>query len=111
MMNRLTKHGSRHRSIDMVGSFGYSMSKHAGTWADLIYGNEVAGANAPKLSDAEGVRCSVWLRASVDCGIGAPYDGGYRSARAHQRANARRYRSRRNSQFEAAQWKRVDALL
>ena len=41
----------------------------------------------------------------------APYDGGYRSARAHQRAHARRYRSRRNSQFEGAQWERVDELL
>ena len=41
----------------------------------------------------------------------APYDGGYRSARAHQRAHARRYRSRRNSQFEGAQWERVEELL
>ena len=41
----------------------------------------------------------------------APYDGGYRSRRAHQRAHARRYRSRRNSQFTSAQWARVEALL
>jgi len=41
----------------------------------------------------------------------APYDGGYRAERAHQRAHARRYRSRRNSQFEAEQWARVEALL
>lgn len=41
----------------------------------------------------------------------APYDGGYRAERAHQRAHARRYRSRRNSQFEAAQWGRVEELL
>lgn len=41
----------------------------------------------------------------------APYDGGYRSARAQQRAHARRYRSRRNSHFGAAQWARVEALL
>jgi IS30 family transposase len=41
----------------------------------------------------------------------APSDGGYRSRRAHQRAHARRYRSRRNSQFDAAQWARVEALL
>ena len=27
----------------------------------------------------------------------SPYDWGYRSARAHQRAHVRRYRSRRNS--------------
>jgi IS30 family transposase len=41
----------------------------------------------------------------------APYDGGYRSARAHQRAHARRYRSRRNSQFQPAEWARVEGLL
>ena len=41
----------------------------------------------------------------------APYDGGYRSVRAHQRAHARRYRSRRNSQFDRAQWARVEELL
>jgi len=41
----------------------------------------------------------------------APYDGGYRSARAHQRAHARRYRSRRNRHFGAAELARVEALL
>lgn len=41
----------------------------------------------------------------------APYDGGYRSTRAHQGAHARRYRSRRNSQFEPAHWQRVNELL
>ena len=41
----------------------------------------------------------------------APYDGGYRSKRAHQRAHARRWRSRRNSQFGAAEWTRVESLL
>lgn len=41
----------------------------------------------------------------------APYDGGYRSARAHQRAHARRYRSRRNSQFGPAELERVEELL
>ena len=41
----------------------------------------------------------------------APYDGWYRAGRAHQRAHARRYRSRRNSQFGRAQWKRVEELL
>ena len=40
----------------------------------------------------------------------APHDG-YRARRAHQRAHARRYRSRRNSQFERTQWVRVEALL
>jgi transposase, IS30 family len=41
----------------------------------------------------------------------APYDEGYRSARAHQRAHARRYRSRRNSHFEPAHWERIEELL
>ena len=41
----------------------------------------------------------------------APYDGGYRCVRAHQRAHARRYRSRRNSQFTPAHWERVEELL
>src|SRR5258708_18228000 len=40
-------------------------------------------------------------------GNSAPYDGGYRSKRAHQRAHARRYRSRRNSHFQGTQWERV----
>ena len=41
----------------------------------------------------------------------SPYDGGYRAERAHQRAHARRYRSRRNSQFEEGEWSRVEELL
>ncbi len=41
----------------------------------------------------------------------APHDGWYRSRRAHQRAHARRWRSRRNSQFGPAEWKRVETLL
>ena len=41
----------------------------------------------------------------------APYDGGYRSARAHERAVARRRRSRRNRQFGHAEMGRVEALL
>lgn len=41
----------------------------------------------------------------------APYDGGYRCVRAHQRAHARRYRSRRNSQFEPEHWSRIEGLL
>ena len=41
----------------------------------------------------------------------APHDGWYRSARAHQRAHARRYRSRRNSQFGREEWARVEELL
>ena len=41
----------------------------------------------------------------------APYDGGYRSTRAHERAVARRKRSRRNQQFGPAEMSRVEALL
>ena len=41
----------------------------------------------------------------------APYDGGYRSARAQERAVARRRRSRRNQQFDPPQIRRVEALL
>jgi IS30 family transposase len=41
----------------------------------------------------------------------APYDGWYRARRAHQRAHARRYRSRRNSRFGRGQWERVEGLL
>ena len=41
----------------------------------------------------------------------APHDGWYRSKRAHQRAHARRCRSRRNSQFGRAEWARVEELL
>ena len=41
----------------------------------------------------------------------APYDGWYRARRAQQRAHARRYRSRRNSQFGRGQWERVEELL
>jgi IS30 family transposase len=41
----------------------------------------------------------------------APYDGWYRAERAHERAVARRKRSRRNCQFEPAQMVRVESLL
>ena len=41
----------------------------------------------------------------------APYDGMYRSARAHQRAHARRRRSRRNQQFGRAELALVEGLL
>ena len=41
----------------------------------------------------------------------APYDGWYRSARAHERAGARRKRSRRNQHFSALELARVEALL
>ena len=41
----------------------------------------------------------------------APHDGRYRAERAHQRAHARRYRSRRNRQFGREEMGRVEALL
>ena len=41
----------------------------------------------------------------------APHDGWYRAKRAQQRAHARRYRSRRNSQFGRAERARVEELL
>ena len=41
----------------------------------------------------------------------APYDGWYRARRAQQRAHARRYRSRRNSQFGLGHSARVEGLL
>ena len=41
----------------------------------------------------------------------APHDGWYRSRRAHQRAHARRYRSRRNRQVGREEWARVDELV
>jgi IS30 family transposase len=41
----------------------------------------------------------------------APYDEWYRARRAQQRAHARRYRSRRNSQFGREHWERVEGLL
>jgi len=53
-------------------------------------------------------RSTIWREVRRNC---APYDGGYRSRRAHQRAHARRWRSRRNSQFGKAQWARVETLL
>ena len=39
------------------------------------------------------------------------YDGAYRPSIAQERTNGRRVRSRRNSQFSAAEWNLVDALL
>ena len=41
----------------------------------------------------------------------APHDGWYRAGRAHERAVARRRRSRRNSQFGKAELARVEELL
>ena len=53
-------------------------------------------------------RATVWREVKRNR---APYDGGYRSARAHERAVARRKRSRRNQQFGRAEMSRVETLL
>ena len=53
-------------------------------------------------------RSTVWRELQRNA---APYDGGYRSARAHERAGARRKRSRRNSRFGSSEFARVEALL
>jgi IS30 family transposase len=53
-------------------------------------------------------RSTVWRELQRNA---APYDGRYRAGRAHERAVARRKRSRRNSQFGRAQWAQVEALL
>lgn len=53
-------------------------------------------------------RSTVWRELKRNA---APYDGGYRSARAHERAGARRKRSRRNRHFIPEQLARVEALL
>jgi transposase, IS30 family len=53
-------------------------------------------------------RSTVWREVRRNC---APYDGGYRSARAHERAGARRKRSRRNRRFGPAELKQVEQLL
>ena len=53
-------------------------------------------------------RSTVWRELKRNA---APYDGWYRARRAQQRAHARRYRSRRNSQFGRGQWERVEGLL
>ncbi len=50
-------------------------------------------------------RSTVWRELKRNA---APYDGRYRAQSAQQRAHARRYRSRRNSQFGAetgSEWK------
>jgi len=53
-------------------------------------------------------RSTIWREVRRNC---APYDGGYRSRRAHQRAHARRWRSRRNQQFGHAELAMVETLL
>ena len=53
-------------------------------------------------------RSTVWRELRRNA---APHDGWYRAVRAQERAVARRKRSRRNSQFGADQWARVETLL
>jgi IS30 family transposase len=53
-------------------------------------------------------RTTIWREVRRNC---ASYDGGYRSARAHEQAGARRKRSRRNRRFGKAQLCRVERLL
>ncbi len=53
-------------------------------------------------------RSTVWRELKRNA---APYDGRYRAQSAQQRAHARRYRSRRNSQFGRRHWERVEELL
>ena len=74
--------------IATLRSQGYTLSKIAG----------VLGRH----------RTTVWREVKRNR---APHDGGYRSARAHERAVARRKRSRRNQRFGRAQLARVETLL
>ena len=53
-------------------------------------------------------RTTIWRETRRNA---APYDGGYRSARAHERTIARRRRSRRNGRFGREEFSRVEALL
>ena len=76
---------------------------------------ERAGGVALGGAEAGGDRAGAW--APPQHGLArtkrnaAPYDGWYRARRAQQRAHARRYRSRRNSQFGRGHWERVEELL
>ena len=67
------------------------------------------GMGAPQIGYEIGQhRSTVWRELRRNR---APYDGGYRSARAHERAGARRKRARRNQQFGKAELGQVEALL
>jgi IS30 family transposase len=75
----------------------------------LIAALRSQGVSLPEIAGILGRhRSTVWREVGRNC---APYDGGYRSRRAHQRAHARRWRSRRNQQFGPVELARVEGLL
>ncbi len=68
----------------------------------------------PKFSCAEMARLMGRHRSTISRELrrnSTPYDGRYRWTRAQEQANGRRSRSRRNSQFTAAQWRLIEQLL
>jgi IS30 family transposase len=67
------------------------------------------GFSRPEIATVLGRdRTTIWRETRRNA---VPYDGGYRWERAHERAGARRKRSRRNRQFTPEQFARVEALL
>jgi IS30 family transposase len=75
----------------------------------LIAALRAEGISRPQIAGVLGRhRTTVWREVRRNA---APYDGAYRSARAHERAGARRKRSRRNQQFGESELARVEALL
>lgn len=67
------------------------------------------GLSNPEIAEVLGRdRTTIWREVQRNR---APYDGGYRSARAHERAGARRKRSRRNQHFGREDMGRVETLL
>ena len=75
----------------------------------LIAALRSGGVSLPQIAGAlERHRTTVWREVRRNC---APYDGGYRSARPHERAGTRRKRSRRDQQFGRRELSQVEALL
>lgn len=75
----------------------------------LIAALRSQGLSLPEIAQVlERHRSTIWREVRRNC---APYDGGYRSRRAHQRAHARRWRSRRNHRFGSVEMARVEGLL
>jgi IS30 family transposase len=75
----------------------------------LIAAYRSQGWSHPRIAKELGRdRTTIWRELPRNA---SPYDGGYRSARAHERAVARRKRSRRNSHFGRDEFARVEALL